>query len=393
MPTIVTGVQYSGTWNLTSQGKAQAAGTWPVQSNNLWSWGAAELYGTTGQSTLANTSSPVQVGSNVAWLSLTGGNYTMFALRTNKTLWGWGDNAYGQLGQNNANYKSSPVQVGSSSDWAQVSTGLRCFLAIKTDGTLWGCGQGSYGQLGNNTNNQNYSSPIQIGALTNWKSIATGSYHSIGIKTDGTLWAWGRNQYGQLGNDQSGNGTDSVNKSSPVQIGSDTDWLRAAGGDGCTLAIKTDGTLWSWGRNNVGQLGQSDTISRSSPVQVGSSTNWTYPAVSWAGSDTSICTTSSNTIFIWGYNGYGQLGDSTTLDKSSPKQVGGLTNWAKADCRDASVVAYKTNGTLWAWGFNSQGQLGLGNTTDYSSPKQVGAGTKWNAVASTARAGFALSGA
>lgn len=392
--TLVSGVQYSGTWNLTSQGKAQAAGTWPVQPNNLWSWGSGETYGVTGQSNKLDVSSPVQVGSNVAWLSLSAGAYNVFALRTNGTLWGWGNGSSGQLDSNQSVSSSSPVQVGTSSDWAQVSVGNRCFLGVKTNGTLWGCGEGSYGQLGNNTNNQQYSSPIQIGALTNWLSVANGYNHAIGIKTNGTLWAWGRNLYGQIGNGQGGNGTDSVNVSSPVQIGSETTWLRAAAGYGATLAIKTDGTLWAWGWNSDGQLGQGDIISRSSPVQVGSATNWAYPTVSWGSSgDTCTCVTTGNSLFIWGYNGYGQVGDGTTTNRSLVTQVGGLTNWAKSDCRDASVVAYKTNGTLWTWGFNSKGQLGLGNTTNYLSPMQVGSGTKWNAIGSTYRAGLALSGA
>ena len=154
--------------------------------------------------------------------------------------------------------------------------------------------------------------------------------HSLAIKTDGTLWAWGTNSVnGQLGLG------DVTNRSSPAQVGALTNWLSVAGGFNHTIALKTDGTLWSWGRNNVGQLG------------LGNITNY-----------------------------------------SSPKQVGALANWLSVAGGYRHTIALKTDGSLWTWGWNNQGQLGLGTSgagTYKSSPAQVGALTTWLSIAGSYR--------
>jgi alpha-tubulin suppressor-like RCC1 family protein len=159
------------------------------------------------------------------------------------TLFTWGQNNYGQLGNGNTTYYSSPIQIGSLTNWKQVSCSINSTLAIKTDGTLWAWGSNTYGSLGNGTITS-YSSPIQIGALTDWKQVVCSIRYSGAIKTDGTLWSWGGNDYGQLGN---GNTT---HYSSPIQIGSLTNWKQVAPCESYTaFAIKTDGTLWGMGRN------------------------------------------------------------------------------------------------------------------------------------------------
>ena len=148
-------------------------------------------------------------------------------------LYAWGWNSYGQLGINTASttvYYSSPVQVGSLTNWKQVSGGYYHTTAIKTDGTLWTWGYNAYGQLGNGTTT-NYSSPIQVGPLTNWKQVAGGQHHTAAIKTDGTLWTWGYNISGQLGNGNVGY------YSSPIQVGSLTNWKQVAGVYNHTIAI------------------------------------------------------------------------------------------------------------------------------------------------------------
>jgi len=381
--------QYGGVWNLTSQSQAQGQTTWPTPpAPHLYAWGA-NTYGELGQGNITNYSSPKQVGSLTNWFQISafslGGS--IVAIKTDGTLWAWGWNNLGQLGLGNTTNYSSPKQVGALTNWSQVSTGKYHTLAIKTDGTLWSWGSNhngantvGFGQLGLG-NTTNYSSPKQVGSLTTWLSVAGGSYHSIAVKTDGTLWAWGFNQYGQLG---IGNRT---NYSSPVQVGSLTNWSsKIYNNPYNSLAIKSDGTLWTWGNNGSGQLGQNNTTNYSSPKQVGALTNWLNVS---AGYSNSLSTKTDGTLWTWGYNNQGQLGFSNIVNYSSPKQVGSLTNWLNVAGGLYDSYSIKTDGTLWAWGINGSGQLGLGNTTSYSSPKQVGSLTSWISIAA---GGYYVSG-
>lgn len=180
-----------------------------------------------------------------------------------------GRNDYGQIGDNTIELRSSPVQIGALTDWSQASGGRLHTAVVKTNGTLWAWGRNNYGQLGDGTR-VNKSSPVQIGALTTWSEVACGRYHTVSIKTDGTLWAWGRNSNGELGDNTT------TPRSSPVQIGNLTNWSKVGCGlDGrFTFSIKTDKTLWDWGYNGVGsgQLGDNTEIDKSSPIQIGSLT-------------------------------------------------------------------------------------------------------------------------
>ena len=187
------------------------------------------------------------------------------------SLYTWGIGIEGALGQDNTTSVSSPVLVGSGPSWSYVAGGGSNVLAIKSDGSLWAWGRDDYGALGLNTASINYSSPVQVGALTTWSKVSTwsGGDHTAAIKTDGTLWTWGSGGLGQLGHN------DAISLSSPVQVGAETNWDTVSSGNAFTAAIKTDGTLWTWGAGNQGRLGQNNTTSYSSPVQVGAETDWT----------------------------------------------------------------------------------------------------------------------
>jgi alpha-tubulin suppressor-like RCC1 family protein len=141
------------------------------------------------------------------------------------------------------------------------------------------------------------------------------------------------------------------------------------------MAIKNDGTLWAWGSNNDGRLGLNNTTSNSSPVQVGSLNNWAH--VMPGSGSFSLAIKTDGTLWSWGLNGSGQLGLGDTTNRSSPVQVGSLTDWAYAGVTSAGSFALKTDGTIWAWGTNSSGQLGLGDTTNRSSPVQIGSINTW----------------
>ena len=299
-------------------------------------------------------------------------------------LWGWGYNAHRQLGLGNTIDYSSPVQIGALTTWSKIDLMSFSSIAVKTDGTLWTWGNNGYGRLGLG-NTTGYSSPKQVGALTTWSTISGGGFgHVMVIKTNGTLWSWGYNAQGQLG---LGNTT---NYSSPKQVGALTTWSIIAGGREHFVAIKTDGTMWSWGGayENQGQLGLGNTTSVSNPTQIGALTTWSKVFASQDKYCLAIKT--DGTLWAWGRNLNGQLGQGTTTDRSSPVQVGALTTWLNIAAGRYHSTAIKTDGTLWTWGRNTYGALGLGDTTDRSSPVQIGALTSWTKIEAAGLSSLAI---
>ena len=377
-------IQYGGVWNLTSQSQAQGQTTWPVPpAPHLFSWGA-NSQGNLGTGNQTNYSSPKQIGSLTNWNNITGGNASAITTKTDGTLWAWGINSSGQLGLNNTTNYSSPVQVGALTNWANVSETRYFVLSTKTDGTLWSWGFNSSGQLGLG-NTTYYSSPKQVGALTNWLSIAAGYYFCLATKTNGTLWSWGNNLYGQLGLNNI------TYYSSPKQVGSLTNWSQISAGANCCLAVKTDGTLWAWGFNFHGQLGLNNTTYYSSPKQVGALTNWSIATI--RAFTFSLAIKTDGSLWSWGRNTNGQLGLGNTTPYSSPKQVGSATTWTSISttCNASYQASFAiSNGQLYSWGNNISGQLGLGNRTFYSSPKQVGSLTTWSKVGAQGSAVLAI---
>jgi alpha-tubulin suppressor-like RCC1 family protein len=339
----------------------------------LWSWGR-NPQGQLGLNNLTNYSSPKQVGTLTTWATVAGGYKHSLAIKTDGTLWAWGENLQGQLGLGDTTTRSSPVQVGALTTWSKVTAGYFFSLAIKTDGTLWSWGSNTNGGplgLGNGTS---YSSPKQVGALTNWATVSGGNIHVLATKTTNTLFSWGNNGFGQLG---LGNIS---NYNSPKQVGALSNWATVVGGgNNFSLAVKTDGTLWAWGSGGAGNLGLNSIYSYSSPMQVGALTGWSKVA---AGTQSSLAIKTNGTLWSWGTNSNGQLGLGNITNYSSPKQIGALTTWSTLVLGIAdNSGAIKTDGTLWGWGRNNYGNLGLGNTVNRSSPAQVGALTTWSVAA------------
>ena len=223
------------------------------------------------------------------------------------TLWAWGYNIAGQLGDGTNIQRASPVQIGTDNKWVSITVEINNSLALKSDGTVWAWGDNMFGQLGNGTNTAS-NSPVQIGTDNNWISITGGDMHGLGLKSDGTIWAWGYNSWGQLGD-----GTTSA-RNSPVQIGTDNNWISIVGGDH-SLGLKSNGNLWAWGWNMHGSLGDGTNTDRHSPVQIGTDNNWVNII---AGYSHSIGLKSDRTQFCaTGRNQYGQLGDGTTTSRNS----------------------------------------------------------------------------
>jgi alpha-tubulin suppressor-like RCC1 family protein len=299
------------------------------------------------------------------------------------TLWVWGYNQVGELGRNNNVYLSSPTQLGSASTWRELEFGTgsssSCWGVINSSKELWMVGAAEHGQLGQNTSGpsaQYISSPVQV-AGTTWSKVVTGGNMTISVKTDGTLWTWGYNDGGILGQNQAA----AQARSSPIQVGSGTDWSNETGkiavGGACAGAIKTDGTLWIWGANTYGMLGQNTTTSYSSPRQL---TGTTWNTISFA-QNGSFGVKTDGTFWSWGLNSYGMLGLNDDARRSSPTQVGTDTTWSGIVPFGGwyAMATIKTDGTMWAWGGGDMGSLAQNNLTHYSSPVQI-PGTTWSKV-------------
>ena len=330
--------------------------------------------------------------------AISNGGRAFIGKDTANTLWTWGQNFGGQLGQNNNSAYSSPTQLPGTT-WQHCVASSGTMLATKTDGTFWSWGYNSKGQLGRNQGPGNdsgaISSPIQLGTDTTWgtnsNNLAMGnSANSYAIKADGTLWAWGRYVSGNLGQNESEPGRPGY--SSPTQVGTDTTWSKLASAVGSGVgAIKTDGSLWTWGGNGYGNLavnkgpGAPD-CPYSSPVRVGTDTNWNSVLLS---PGLFIATKTDGTAWVCGSEAGGKLGlGSSSGYYSSPTQLGTDTTWTSAihGAHPDSIIAAKTDGTLWSWGYNTYGTLGLNNRTNYSSPRQI-PGTDWKSSAGSVYGG------
>ena len=361
-----------------------------VQTNFLWAWGD-NTNGKLGLGDTVKRSSPVQVGALGTWSNASMSKGSSAAITITGNLFTWGYNNSGKLGNGNTTNYSSPKQVGALTTWSTVAAGQYHMAAIKTDGTLWTWGSSIFGELGLG-NTTNYSSPKQIGALTTWSKITAGVRISAAIKTDGTLWAWGYNSSGALGLG------DVIKRSSPVQVGALTNWSNVSlNTDGnssvnAIIATKTNGTMWSWGANDGAQLGvgngSQDSINRSSPTQIGSATTW---GVGRIGSKAGMGIKTDGTLWTWGYNYSGDQGDNRPAfgagsANSGPVQVGLLTDWwsswNKTSMGWRTGFVIKSDGTLWTWGNNDTGQLGKNNTANTSSPVQLGSLNTWTLVSS-----------
>jgi alpha-tubulin suppressor-like RCC1 family protein len=305
-------------------------------------------------------------------------------MKADGSLWGWGKNNGGNLGQNQAEAQleaaSSPVQVPGTT-WSFVQSGTYRTGALKTDGTLWMWGWNNDGGLGQNQSApEARSSPVQVPG-TNWSKISIDGYATLATKTDGTLWAWGPNNRGQLGQQ----GSENADASSPVQIPGTT-WENVNFCQDAVFATKTDNTAWVWGRNDYGQLGLNQSFDqanyKNSPMQI-PGTNWPRTRNKFGvGPGMMAAIKTDGTLWSWGYNKRGQLGQNSsgtsTNRRSSPTQVGSNTNWDRLHLSAGdTVVASKTDGTLWAWGSNTDGQLGINGGGNRSSPTQI-PGTDWN---------------
>lgn len=364
-------VAASGSWSKISASSNHTIGL--KTNGTLWAWGQNESgqlgLGDAGEYT--NRYTPTQIGNGSEWSTVSCGDIHTFGIKTNKTLWGWGDNNADLLGIEKAlgNIIDSPTQLGTGSDWSKVSCGNDNYtFGIKTDKTLWSWGSNSidYGQLGlGDEYTDNVTSPTQVGTSSDWSSVTPGGYskkYAFALKTNNTLWAWGFNSAGYLGlGDTNGRNT-------PSRLGTSSDWSVVSCGLDYTMGLKTNKTIWAWGNNESGRLGLGDTADRYTPTQIGAGSDWSAVSCGWH----TIGIKTNKTIWAWGFNNWGALGLGDNITRDTPTQLGTDSDWSSVSCGEYHTISIKTNAILWAWGDNANGQLGLGDIDNKLIPTLVG---------------------
>ncbi|NVO06105.1 MAG: hypothetical protein HXX19_09345 [Rhodoferax sp.] len=342
--------------------------------------GAAQTYlwgdNTWGQmgigSQVTPSSTPAVVADTATWKAIAAGGSHTLAVKSDGTLWAWGLNQDGQLGDGFSAasgqshvFQTTPEKIGTSSTWATVAAGEAHSMALDTatSPALYVWGQNTYGQLGLGTTTNIFApgntSKIAAASGTSWLAIAAGARHSMALRSDQRILTWGDDSLGQLG--------DWAAPSNPTLtpttiIGLSAKALAIAAGSYHSLAIMADHTLWSWGDNAHGQLGYTPAIGTFSAfaTQMGTDNDWL--AVAGGGSHT-LAIKQNQTLWAWGGNAYGQLGNNSTTDAPAPVQIGKASRWVAVAAGKYHSMAIDTDGKLWTWGRNTEGQLGNGTTT------------------------------
>jgi hypothetical protein len=351
-PGQVSGLAKRGAGTASERPSTVAAGQWHSlcvgADGSLWAWGADG----TGRSSNGNPAGhelPTRVGGGTGWRAVAAGEQHSLVLKSDGSLWAWGSNDFGQLGDGTANDRPTPARIGTDSDWVAVAAGGQHSLALRSDGSLWAWGRLSNSERVGVSVVVDPSSPTRIGSDSDWVAVAAGGNGSLGLKVDGSLWAWGAGV-----GDQWGDG--SIYRNVPTRIGSDSDWLAIAAGGSHSLALKTDGSLWEWGTSTGDPLAEERATSYGSPTRVGSDHDWV--AIATGGSH-SLALKADGSLWAWGDNLFGAVGDGSSDSRSSPVRIGSDSDWAAIGAGSTHSLALKSDGSLWAWGQDFGGALGV----------------------------------
>lgn len=329
-------------------------------SGGAWSWGG-NGHGQLGDGTLADRpdARPVPLLEGVD--SLAAGHFHNLALRSDGTVHGWGSDTFGQLGRGPPppplpgfpplpySGSSSPVCVSGLTEVVAVAAGGYHSLALKADGTVQAWGANFCGQLGDQTR-VGRDGPLAVSGLSNVVTVAGGAFHSLAVADNGTVWVWGRNNFGQLGN-----GTN-VDSDRPIVVEGFANAVAVAGGLWHSLAVRSDGAVFAWGNNDSNQVTEAGTMTHR-PALV---PHLDGVVAVTAGLAHNLALKADGTVWAWGLNDHQQLGDGTTASRGRPRPVIGLAGAIAIAAGGNTSLALTADGTVWAWGENGMGQLGHG---------------------------------
>jgi alpha-tubulin suppressor-like RCC1 family protein len=393
LASAVSGADVISTWG-------GARGTVILKSDGtVWTWGAnfgGKLGTGMTQAATNRAVIPVEVHGpgNIDYLhsisAIMGGEVHNVALKSDGTVWTWGNNFQGGLGDGTTNDSALPIQAGLAAVPPLTSItklGGRTYwnLAVKSDGSMWAWGMNSFGQMGNGTVSSIVPTPVMVsnsqpgGAVNNPVQVSCGYTYGLALLANGTVWTWGTGPFGELGNGTTGHSY------TPVQVLTLSNITAISSGWKHILALKSDGTVWAWGLNSHGELGDGTASNQSIPVQV---TNLSNIVMVSGGDYNSIALRSDGTVWKWGLNDVGELGMGTndntgigpSLDPvthSFPAQImtdkfgAPFNNVVRVSNRDYHNIAVKADGSVWMWGANDQGQCGDGTTNDIFRPSPV----------------------
>ena len=336
--------------------------------------------GLLGQGTSADHTTPTQVGTATDWtaVSMSGGHTC--ATRSDGSLWCFGQGSYGQLGQGDTLPSQVPVQVTGAAAWSTPAPGGRSTCALQSPGTLWCWGGNNEGQLGLGAVYAPQPAPTQVDLGATWTALTAGDQHVCGLEADGSLWCWGSDWTGQLGD-----GQDLTHVMAPEQVGSTSPgWAQVSAGGSNTCGVRTDGSLDCWGDDTDGQVGDgNDGGDVKAPHQVGGGAGtWSTVAV---GSGYACAIGGDQSLWCWGSTDGSELGvgQNTNPWVTTPTRVGTATDWSAVSAGGERTCGLR-QGTLWCWGLNRGNLLGVGpgaNGTEVESPLRVGTGSGWTAIA------------
>jgi alpha-tubulin suppressor-like RCC1 family protein len=368
LPTLAYG---GGSWVALTAGTQHSCAV--RVDGTVWCWGR-DHEGQQGIGERIKWATPVAFAG--VYSGVAAGDGHGCGLRADGSVWCWGLSNYGQVGDGGeaGAYGRLPGPLlDTGGPWRELARGLggdhSC--AVRPDGTAWCWGSGGSGQRGDGTTTYRVSAPVAVVGGHLWDHVSLGDNHTCGIRTDHTLWCWGKGSDGRLGYGSTGD------KIIPTQVGTDNDWAEVDAGYSHTCAVRTGGTLWCWGYNNNAQLGDGSVATRTTPVEIGAGVAW--ETVSAAQNHTCGLRV-DGTVWCWGYNGLGQVGDGSTIRRATPVQTGIETSWTGVSAGGSMTCGSRSDGSLWCWGSNTYGQLGLGNFTAKTVPTLSTTRSDWATV-------------